>query len=75
MYEQASLNPAGKKTNREFRLYQNHHALFVFVYLLLHRIMADTLKATLALQRLGPNTFKAKPFFDRARSGNPHPIA
>lgn len=37
--------------------------------------MADTLKATLALQRLGPSTFKAPPYFDRARSGNPHPIA
>jgi hypothetical protein len=64
---------AGKTTNRRVPTCQNYLAQLSF--LILHRTMAETLKATLALERLGPNTFKAEPFFERARSGNPHAIA
>jgi hypothetical protein len=37
--------------------------------------MAETFKATLALERIGSNEFKAEPFFERARAGNAQPIA
>jgi len=70
---------AGKSTNRGLHLKTCETHLFD-LYLLARLIlafpnMADTLHATLQLERLGPTSYKAQPFFERARAGNAQPIA